>query len=62
MFSEIQIHGPWTVQEFARLYKVSPATVYVWMKKGWLGTIKVGKTRRVTPEHEARFRARFNST
>jgi hypothetical protein len=53
--------GPWTASEYAALYAVSRATVYSWFGKGWLGSSKIGGCRRILPEHDIAFRARFTA-
>ena len=50
----------WTPIEFADRYRVSRATIYVWLKKGWLQSAKIGGSRRILKEHDAAFIARFN--
>lgn len=42
-------------KEFAGRYEVSAATVYRWIASGRLGSIKVGRCRRITLSHEAEF-------
>ena len=39
--------GPWTTNEYALLFAVSRATVYHWMGKGWLQSVKIGGCRRI---------------
>ena len=53
--------GPWTVNEFELLYAVSRATVYGWLSKGWLGSSKIGGSRRIMPNHDQAFRERFSA-
>ena len=53
--------GPWTTTEYAELFRVSRCTVYGWLSKGWLGSAKIGGSRRVLPRHDKAFRERFGS-
>ena len=53
--------GGWTIPQYADHWQVHRATVHNWLKEGKLGSIKVGATRRITPEHDAELRKRFNS-
>lgn len=52
------ILGPMTVAEYAQLWKVSRATCYVWLRNEWLGSVKIGRTRRILPEHHEVFKSR----
>ena len=47
--------GPWTVQEYADYWQVHRLTVNNWLKRGELGSIKCGGTRRVLPQHHQDF-------
>lgn len=51
----------WTIPQYAHRYQVVRGTVHNWMNKGWLDSVKIGGTRRVLPEHDKKFRARFQS-
>ena len=53
--------GAYRVTEYAKLYRVSRATVYSWMQQGWLGSVKIGGCRRILSEHDEAFRRRFMS-
>ena len=53
--------GGWTVQQYADHWQVHRLTVNNWLKHGQLGSIKVGATRRITPQHDSEFRERFDS-
>ena len=53
--------GPWTVQAYADYFGVHRLTVNNWIKSGKLGSLKVGMTRRILPEHDAEFKKRFDS-
>jgi len=53
--------GGWTIQQYADHWQVHRLTVNNWLKEGKLGSIKVGATRRITPQHDREFCERFNS-
>jgi len=53
--------GPWTVPEFADMYRVCRATIYNWMSEGWLQSVKIGGARRILPEHDRAFREKFSN-
>ena len=60
MSKENTMHtGVYRVTEYAKLYRVSRATVYHWMQQGWLGSIKIGGCRRILSEHDEAFQRRF---
>jgi len=53
--NSINRHGPWTVPEYADLYRVSRATVYNWLAAGTLKSGKVGGSRRILKCHDEEF-------
>lgn len=53
--------GPLTIEQYSDLWQVSRSTVYGWLNKGLLDSIKVGGTRRILPENDRVFRQRFSS-
>jgi hypothetical protein len=53
--------GPWRIKEYSEYRRVTCPTVYNWMAKGWLDSVKIGGCRFILPEHDADFIARFNS-
>ena len=53
--------GGYRVTEYADLFRVSRATVYTWMQKGWLGSVKIGGCRRILAEHDEAFRTRITA-
>lgn len=50
--------GLWTIEEYADYWKVSRATVYNWLARGWLDSVKIGALRRIRREDDVAFRAR----
>jgi len=54
--------SPLTIEQFADLWQVSRSTVYGWMNKGLLDSVKIGGTRRVLPEHDKALRERFKAS
>ena len=53
-------NGPWTINDYARHWKVSRATVYTWINKGWLTSVKIGAIRRIQLEDHQEFRKRVS--
>ena len=51
--------GPYTVPGFAAKYHVCRNTVYNWIASGIVGSVKIGGSRRILPEHEQAFIARI---
>jgi predicted site-specific integrase-resolvase len=60
------IHTPdeavcWTVDQFAARYQVNRSTIYNWLNRGLLQSVKISGARRILPEHDQAFRERFQS-
>jgi excisionase family DNA binding protein len=53
--------GPLTIEQYCELWQVCRSTVYGWINKGMLDSVKVGGTRRILPKHDRAFRQRFES-
>lgn len=53
--------GTLTIEQYCELWQVCRSTVYSWINKGMLDSVKVGGTRRILPEHDRAFRERFQS-
>ena len=51
--------GAWSPEEYAQYLSVSRATVYLWLQRGWLDSVKIGGCRRILLEHDEIFRERF---
>jgi excisionase family DNA binding protein len=51
----------WTIDQYAGRVQVHRGTVFNWLKKGKLSSIKIDGTRRILPDHDREFRERFKS-
>lgn len=51
----------WTVNQFAARWQVNRSTIYNWLNRGLLDSVKISGARRILPEHETKFMARFEN-
>lgn len=51
----------WTIPQYADRWQVSRGCIHNWLKRGELGSVKIGGTRRILPEHDRAFRERHQS-
>lgn len=51
----------WSVPEYAAHWGVTRGCVHGWLKRGELGSVKLGGLRRILPEHHQQFCERHES-